>query len=324
MTGLDVADLTVIRPSATDRPAIGPVSFSLEPGSAMGVVGETGAGKTLTLRALMGLLPSGFNFTGSVRIGGYDRVYRTDDELRQLLGRSVGVVLQNPFTAFDPLKPVGSQIVEGVTRRRLATRTDARARAVELLEEMGFVHPEAVLRLFPNQLSGGMAQRVAIAMALMPRPSVLLADEPTSALDATLRLGVLELIRRFTTASGAVLVIISHDLRLVGRFCDTLVVMYGGRVVESGPARELLEQPRHPYTRALVACTPTLGLEGKRRLESITGNPPSLFQSEPRCRFAPRCGLALDACWHEEPPLLPFAGVNVACPVTANSGTDHE
>jgi oligopeptide/dipeptide ABC transporter ATP-binding protein len=319
MTGLDVSDLTVVRPAATDTPAIGPVSFSVAPGSAMGVVGETGAGKTLTLRALMGLLPSGFNFTGSVRIGADDRIYRTEADLRQLLGRAVGVVLQNPFTAFDPLKSVGSQIVEGVTRRHLATRPDAQARAAELLEEMGFAHPENVLRLFPNQLSGGMAQRVAIAMALMPKPSVLLADEPTSALDATLRLEVLELIRRFTTASGAVLVIISHDLRLVGRFCDTLVVMYGGRVVESGPARELLEKPRHPYTQALVACTPTLGTEGKRRLDSITGNPPSLFEAEARCRFAPRCGLAVDACWREEPPLEPLSGVNVACPVTVKA-----
>jgi oligopeptide/dipeptide ABC transporter ATP-binding protein len=317
VNGLSVSDLTVVRGSGAGPPAIGPISLSAEPGKAVGIVGETGAGKTLTLRALMGLLPAGFQLGGSVHLGNDEHVYRTEEELRRQLGRAIGVVLQNPFTAFDPLKSVGSQIVEGVVRRRLTSRSAARARAVELLEQMGFTHADDVMRLFPSQLSGGMAQRIAIAMALMPHPAVLLADEPTSALDATLRLGVLELICRFTAATGAVLVIISHDLRLIGRFCDTIVVMYGGRVVEAGPAKELLEHPRHPYTRALIACTPTIGARGKQPLASIPGSPPSLFQSEHRCRFAPRCPLVEDACWLEEPPLVPLSGVRVACPVVS-------
>jgi oligopeptide/dipeptide ABC transporter ATP-binding protein len=263
----------------------------------------------------MGLLPAGFHFSGSVEMGGDGRVYNSEDELRRLLGRRTGVVLQNPFTAFDPLKPVGSQVVEGVVRRRLADRATARARSVDLLEQMGFTHPGDVLKLYPSQLSGGMAQRIAIAMALMPQPTVLLADEPTSALDATLRLGVLQMLRRFTAVNSAVLVIISHDLRLVGRFCDTIVVMYGGRVIETGPAAELLAHPRHPYTRALIACTPMLGARGKVHLASIPGNPPSLFDPEHRCRFAPRCPLAEDTCWREEPALVAMSGVRVACSV---------
>jgi oligopeptide/dipeptide ABC transporter ATP-binding protein len=315
MTGLRVSDLTIVRGSAGGPPAVGPISLSAESGSAIGIVGETGAGKTLTLRALMGLLPAGFHFSGSVEMGGDGPVYTSEDELRGQLGRRTGVVLQNPFTAFDPLKPVGSQVVEGVVRRRQADRATARARSIDLLGEMGFANPGDVLKLYPSQLSGGMAQRIAIAMALMPQPTVLLADEPTSALDATLRLGVLQLLRRFTAMTGAVLVIISHDLRLVGRFCDTLAVMYGGRVIEAGPAAELLAHPRHPYTRALIACTPTLGVQGKVHLASIPGSPPSLFDPEQRCRFAPRCQLAEDACWREEPALVAMSGVRVACGV---------
>jgi oligopeptide/dipeptide ABC transporter ATP-binding protein len=313
MTGLRVSDLTVRRGTASGPPAIGPISLFADRGSAVGIVGETGAGKTLTLRALMGLLPAGFYLSGSVEMAGH--VYNSEDELRRQLGRSTGVVLQNPFTAFDPLKPVGSQIIEGVVRRRIADRAAARSRSVELLGQMGFAHPSDVLKLYPGQLSGGMAQRIAIAMALMPQPRVLLADEPTSALDATLRLGVLELLRRFTASTGAVLVLISHDLRLVGRFCDTIVVMYGGRVIESGPAGEVLAQPRHPYTRALIACTPVLGAQGKVHLASIPGSPPSLFHPEHRCRFAPRCELVEEMCWSEEPALTAVSDVQVACPV---------
>ncbi|HUB69779.1 MAG TPA: ABC transporter ATP-binding protein [Acidimicrobiales bacterium] len=315
MTGLQVSGLTVVRGSATGPPAIGPISLSLEPGKALGIVGETGSGKTMTLRALMGLLPANFHFRGEVRLG--REVGTTEDQLGRWLGRSVGVVLQNPFTAFDPLKSVGAQIVEGALRRRLLPRAEAHARAIELLEEMGFAHPEQILRLFPNQLSGGMAQRIAIAMALMPHPALLLADEPTSALDATLRLGVLRLIRRVTAATGAVLLIISHDLRLVSRFCDQIMVMYAGRAVESGPADELLNHPEHPYTRALIACTPALGSQGKRRLASIPGSPASLFQTEPCCRFAPRCSLAEEPCRHSEPQLLALGGAMVACPVVS-------
>lgn len=333
MSGLSVEDLTVSRShesskggngDASGPSAVGPISFEVDAGRAIGIVGETGAGKTLTLRALMGLLPTGFSFAGSVRIGARAQPCTSEHEMRALLGRDIGVVLQNPFNAFDPLRSVGSQIVEGVVRRRIAAPASARQRALSLLGEMGFPDPSEVLGLYPNQLSGGMAQRIAIAMALMPEPAVLLTDEPTSALDASLRVGVLELLQRFTAASGAVLVVISHDLRLVARFCTTLLVMYAGRVVESGPASELLDHPRHPYTTALVACTPQLGGEGKRRLASIPGNPASVYEREHRCRFAPRCELAVDACWRIEPELVAVNGTRarVACPLVTSEVDD--
>jgi oligopeptide/dipeptide ABC transporter ATP-binding protein len=235
------------------------------------------------------------------------------DALRAELGRRIGVVLQNPFTSFDPLKSVGSQIVEGVVRRKIMSRPEAEARARELLSEMGFADDSAVLRLFPHQLSGGMAQRISIAMAVMPQPAVVLADEPTSALDATLRTGVLELLRRFIESTGAVLVLVSHDLGLIAGFCQALIVMYGGRVVESGPATDLLSRPTHPYTKALVDCTPNIGGDSRRRLASIPGSAVSLFAAGEGCRYAPRCPFVMDVCHTIDPPLQAFGGTQVAC-----------
>jgi len=313
--GLDVSDLVIYRRRQQSR-GIGPLDFQIEQGSTLGIVGETGAGKTMALRALMGLLPEGFSMSASVRIGATGEPLTDAEALRGKLGKAVGVVPQNPLTAFDPLKSVGAQIVEGVVRRKMLTTGAALMRASKLLAEMGFSRPEDVLKLYPNQLSGGMAQRIAIVMAVMPEPSVVLADEPTSALDAVLRLGVLDLLQRLATESGSVLVLVSHDISLVARFCQRLIVMYGGRVVESGAAAELLSLPRHPYTKALLACTPLVGTEGRRTLATIPGRAASLFESNPGCRFAARCPLALDMCRHDEPQLVQRGSHRTACFVT--------
>jgi oligopeptide/dipeptide ABC transporter ATP-binding protein len=294
---------------------IGPLDFQVEEGAAVGIVGETGAGKTMALRALMGLLPGGFSMSASVRIGAAGEPLTDAQALRGALGRTVGVVPQNPPTAFDPLKSVGSQIIEGVVRRKMLAPGPAYARALGLLAEMGFQRPKDVLKLYPNQLSGGMAQRISIVMAVMPEPKVVLADEPTSALDAVLRLGVLDLLRRLAEARGSVLVLVSHDLGLVGRFCQHLVVMYGGRAVESGPADELLSRPRHPYTQALLACTPFVGAGGRRTLPSIPGQAASLIEGNPGCRFAARCPLALEICQRDEPQLVQHGRHRTACHV---------
>jgi oligopeptide/dipeptide ABC transporter ATP-binding protein len=292
---------------------IGPVSVAVAAGEAIGIVGETGAGKTLLLRSLMGLLPIGFTMSGSVSIGANGTQLQTEAALRAELGRRVGVVLQSPFTAFDPLRPVRTQLTEGVLRRKLLPPPAAKERAMNLLDQMGFERPEELIRLFPSQLSGGMAQRVAIAMAVMPDPDVVLADEPTSALDATLRVRVLELLQAFVRRRDAVLVMVSHDLRLAAEFSQRLVVLYSGRVVEFGPAREVSERPRHPYTRALTACTPSVGAEGKRELPTIPGTVPSPLEAITGCRFASRCPLVIDRCRIEEPQLRPMGGVQVAC-----------
>lgn len=306
---LEVSDLAISR---SGQPMIGPVSFAAAGGTTVALVGETGAGKTLVLRSLMGLLPAGFAMAGEIKIGNNGPM-KTPASLRSELGRRISVVLQSPFTAFDPLRPVGFQVTEGVLRRKLMRREAARERAAGLLRQMGFEQPDELGKLFPNQLSGGMAQRVAIAMSVMPRPDVLLADEPTSALDATLRVRVLELLRDFVRAQGAVLVMVSHDLGLVADFSQQLIVLYSGRVVESGPAGELLARPRHPYTQALIACTPQLGPAGRRELPSIKGSVPSPLQPITGCRFAARCPLVTGRCRTEEPRLRLIGGAQVAC-----------
>jgi oligopeptide/dipeptide ABC transporter ATP-binding protein len=309
-TGLRVTGLAISRGG---KPMIGPASFKVPAGAAVAIVGETGAGKTLLLRSLMGLLPAGFEMTGEIDIGAAGPPLRTAAALRGELGRHVGVVLQNPFTAFDPLRPVGAQLTEGVLRRKLMSKRAARDRAVAMLAQMGFDQPEELLRLFPGQLSGGMAQRIAIACAVMPDPGVLLADEPTSALDAMLRVRVLGLLAEFAARRGAALVMISHDLALAAEFSKQLVVLYSGRVVESGPAAELTASPRHPYTRALIACTPRLGETGKRELPNIPGSVPSPLAPLAGCRFAARCPLVVDRCRTEEPRLRMVGGALVAC-----------
>jgi oligopeptide/dipeptide ABC transporter ATP-binding protein len=312
-TGLAVRDLMVWREGNSVVPAVGPVSILARPGTAVGIVGETGAGKTLTLRALMGLLPPGFTMSGSVVFEEGSPARTEESELRAELGQRVGVVLQNPFSVFDPLKPVGSQVCEGVIRRRLLGKQQARDRASRLLGAMGFQSVQTLLKLFPNQLSGGMAQRVAIAMALMPEPTVLLADEPTSALDASLRVGALQLLKTFTRANNAVLVLVSHDLGLVSGFCESLLVLYGGRVVEAGPTEHLTDDPKHPYTKALWGCTPQIGDEGRRALPSIIGSVAPLAEGGTGCRFAPRCPEAVERCLKEEPVLEEAGSVDVAC-----------
>lgn len=316
-TGLRVAGLAIRRGGL---PVIGPVSFEVPAGAAISIVGETGAGKTLLLRSLMGLLPAGFDMAGEVSIGDGGPL-RTAAQLRAELGRRVGVVLQNPFTAFDPLRPVSRQITEGVLRRKLMSRQAAGERAAELLRQVGFERPEELQRLFPGQLSGGMAQRVAIAAAVMPDPGIVLADEPTSALDAMLRVRVLGLLREFTRQRGAALIMISHDLSLAAEFSQQLIVLYSGRVVEAGPAAELTGTSRHPYTRALITCTPRLGADGKRELPSIPGSVPSPLQPMRGCRFAARCPLVIDRCRTEEPELRPLGGARVACHVATEGGT---
>ncbi len=315
--GLRVSGLAI---SHGGTPMIGPVSFEVPAGASVTIVGETGAGKTLLLRSLMGLLPAGFEMAGEVHVSGAGQPLRTAAELRAQLGRLVGVVLQNPFQAFDPLRPVGRQVTEGVLRRKLIGKQAARERAVTLLRQMGFDRPEEVQRLFPSQLSGGMAQRVAIAAAVMPDPGVVLADEPTSALDAMLRVRVLGLLREFACCCGAALVMISHDLSLAAEFSQQLIVLYSGRVVEAGSAAELTAIPRHPYTRALLACTPQVSTEGKRELPSIPGSVPSPLQPLAGCRFAARCPLAIERCLTEEPRLRPLGGAQVACHVAEEGG----
>jgi|HubBroStandDraft_6_1064221.scaffolds.fasta_scaffold85424_2 oligopeptide/dipeptide ABC transporter ATP-binding protein len=316
-------DLRVVTagPSNASIVLVDGVSLEVAASEVVGVVGETGAGKTLTMRAALGLLPSGTRASGHIELDG--RVFPLERirEVRSLLGRATSVVLQNPVGAFDPLVRVGDQLIEGVLRLGLLSRPDALRRAAELLADMGFDDPAMVQRLYPHQLSGGMAQRVATAMGMMPRPRVLVLDEPTSALDANIRVEVLQLFRRTVRSEGTAAFLVSHDLGAVSHFCDRIAVMYAGRVVEYGETARVLSQPAHPYTRALLACSLALDSPSRQRLAIIPGVVPAPGKWPSGCPFRARCPLAQDICAEVRPALLGDDGRRVACHVATRVTT---
>jgi oligopeptide/dipeptide ABC transporter ATP-binding protein len=294
-------------------PLVDGVTLGLDAGEIVGIVGETGAGKTLTMRAILGLLPAGVHATGRIRIGGVTMALEEVLQVRSLLGRSTSVVLQNPVGMLDPLVRVGDQLIEGVVRLRLASKREAVERASGLLASMGFPDPGLVQRLYPHQLSGGMAQRVATAMGLMPRPRVLVLDEPTSALDANIRVEVMELFRRTAQEEGTGAFLVSHDLGVISHFCDRVAVMYAGRVVECGSTVSVLAEPAHPYTRALLACSVSLATPARTRLAIIEGAPPAPGRWPSGCPYRPRCPLAQEVCAQVRPPLASGASHGAAC-----------
>ncbi|MGN6187507.1 MAG: ABC transporter ATP-binding protein [Conexibacter sp.] len=289
------------------------VSLQLGAGELVGVVGETGAGKTLTMRAILGLLPAGTRASGRVRIGETEVALEDVRQLRAWLGRATSVVLQNPVGMLDPLVRIGDQLTEGVVRLGLASKAEAGERASELLASMGFPDPALIQRLYPHQLSGGMAQRVATAMGLMPRPRVLVLDEPTSALDANVRVEVMQLFRRTAQSERTGAFLVSHDLGVISHFCDRIAVMYAGRVVECGPTAAVLADPGHPYTKALLACSIALDAPPRERLPIVEGSPPAPGRWPSGCPYRTRCSIARDRCAEIRPPLAGPSGHAAAC-----------
>jgi oligopeptide/dipeptide ABC transporter ATP-binding protein len=278
----------------------------------VGVVGESGSGKSLTLRAITGLLPRGGTVSGGeVRVAGTDVVAASPAELRRLRGETVGMIFQEPMTALNPTMRIGAQIAEAARTHGLS-RSRARSRAIELLERMGFAEPERRANLYPHELSGGMRQRVMIAIALAGEPALLLCDEPTTALDATVTMKVLDLLVDLAADLQIGVVLVTHDLGVVARTCDRIVVMYAGRMVEEGPAKEVLRQPRHPYTLALLRAVPT---RDKKigDLKAIPGAPPVPTDELPGCPFAPRCELAQPECLDPVETTALGAGRKTAC-----------
>ncbi|HEY0277138.1 MAG TPA: ABC transporter ATP-binding protein [Solirubrobacterales bacterium] len=265
-------------------------------GEVVGVVGESGSGKSLTLRAIAGLLPPGLHVrAGEVEVGGIDLRTASRAEVHRLRGGVVGMIFQEPMTALNPTMRIGAQIAEAARAHGKLSAKQAKARALELLEQMGFTEPERRYRLYPHELSGGMRQRVVIAIALAGEPSLLLCDEPTTALDATVTMRVLDLIVGLAGKLDIGIVLVTHDLGVAARVCDRIVVMYAGRMVEEGPAEAVLRRPRHPYTLALLQAVPTreTTIEG---LKALPGAPPTAGEMPPGCPFAPRCGFAEPAC----------------------------
>ena len=296
--------------------AVNGISFDLGEGELLGVVGESGSGKSVTMMSLLKLLPMppAEIVSGGARLDGEDLMRLDSKDLRRVRGAHVGFVFQDPMTSLNPVLTVGYQITEPLRVHLGMGRTAAKERAVELLERVGI--PAAAGRLgdFPHQFSGGMRQRVMIAIALACNPKVLIADEPTTALDVTIQAQILDLVKRLRRESGMAIVWITHDLGVMAGLADRIMVMYGGLVVERASVRALYKHPRHPYTRGLLSTLPRLDGTRAERLESIPGQPPNLTRPPSACPFAPRCGHAFERCRRENPLLERVAeGHEVAC-----------
>ena len=281
------------------------VSFNLEPGATIGIVGESGSGKSVTSLALMGLLPKrSARVTASrMAFGGKDLLGLSANEMRALRGKDIAMVFQDPMTSLNPLMRCGEQIAEAIRFHQGKGRSEAKADAVALLDRMGIPNPDRRVLAYPFELSGGMRQRVMIAMALSCRPKLLIADEPTTALDVTIQAQILKLMRELQKDFGMALMLITHDLGVVRDMVEDLLVMYAGRIVERGKAAQVLAKPSHPYTLGLLRSIPSL--ERKvGRLASIEGTVPKPGEAVPGCRFHPRCYLAVEACKQGEPELV--------------------
>lgn len=309
---LEVRDLVVM---ASDLQAVRGISFSLPAGGRMGLMGESGSGKTLTALALMGLLPVGLTASGEVLHDGEDLTQLSDRALSGRRGRTLSMIFQDPMSALNPVQRVGEQIASVLRRHLNLSRTDAAAQTVDLVRQMRLPRPEQMVRAYPHELSGGQQQRLMIAMALACYPQLIIADEPTTALDVTVQKEVLRLLNNAVRERGCALLMITHDLPVVAAMCDSVAVMYAGRIVETGPVGEVFRNPRHPYTMALLNSQPSLekvAEDGDTRLESIPGLVPPLHAQPTGCAFRTRCGRASGTCSETNPP-LDGTGRMVAC-----------
>jgi oligopeptide transport system ATP-binding protein len=323
-TLLEVADLRTRfhMPEGTVY-AVNGVTFHLDEGETLAVVGESGCGKSVTMLSLLGLIPKppGEIASGSALYNGADLLKMTEQQLEHIRGKEIGMIFQDPMTSLNPVLTIGRQITEELRTHLGMTPHQAQQRAIELLEMVGIPDPQRRLSEYPHQFSGGMRQRVMIAMALSCLPSILIADEPTTALDVTIQAQIVELALRMREQLGMALIWITHDLGVVASIADRVMVMYAGFVVEEAGIDALYTDPRHPYTLALQAALPRHDRRRDHRLKSIAGAPPNLMVEPHGCPFAPRCDFAQDRCWAEAPSLTPVdAQHRVACWVDVKTG----
>jgi peptide/nickel transport system ATP-binding protein len=300
---LEIVGLSLAIDTPDGRAAIlQDVDLRLERGKTLGIVGESGSGKSMLLRAVLGLAPAASTIDGTVRFAGEDLGALDDEKRRRLLGRHVGIVFQNPMTSLNPVVRIGRQIDEAARFHLGLGRREARRRAVELLGSVGI--PDAGRRVddYPHQFSGGMRQRIMIAMALACEPELFVADEATTALDVTVQRDILDLLGEIQRERHMTMIVVSHDLGVVAGRTDDVAVMYSGRIVERAPTRTLFRAYRHRYTEALLTAIPHVGHEAHARLATIPGQPPSLLDRPPGCPFAPRCGFAVEECTQAFPP----------------------
>jgi peptide/nickel transport system ATP-binding protein len=311
---LDVEGLTVQFPTRRGvLTAVDSISFSIAPGEVLGVVGESGAGKSITGLAVIGLLePPGRIAAGEVRLEGRRIDDLPHEALRRIRGRRIGVIFQDPLTSLNPLYTIGQQLEETILTHLPLSKSQARERALSLLREVGIPAPEARYGAYPHHFSGGMRQRVVIALALAAEPRLLIADEPTTALDVSIQAQIIALLKRLAGERGAAVMLITHDMGVIAETAQRVAVMYAGRIVEIGPVRDVIHSPRHPYTVGLMGSIPKVGIR-KQKLMQIDGAMPRLNAIPPGCAFNPRCPRRFERCFVERPELLSAGASRAAC-----------
>jgi len=304
--------------------AVNGVSFKLKEGETLGIVGESGCGKSVTMMSMLRLIPSppGKVVAGTAMYQGKDLLKMSDEEIRHIRGSQISVVFQDPMTSFNPVLTIGRQVAEPLQIHSGVSQQQALDRAAEMLTMVGIPKAKDRLNDYPHQFSGGMRQRVMIAMSLICTPQILIADEPTTALDVTIQAQIVELVKRLRDELGMAIIWITHDLGIIAGLADRVNVMYGGYVIEEAPVKELYAHPSHPYTLGLLGSLPRMDETGYRRLTSIDGLPPVLLEKPSYCPFAPRCTYAIERCWHENPQLIPVGPEhNAACWVNPSTGS---
>jgi oligopeptide/dipeptide ABC transporter ATP-binding protein len=284
--------------------AVDGVSFSVEPGKLMGLVGESGSGKTVSVLSIMRLLPESARIVGGqILFEGRDLTKLPEPEMRKMRGARIAMIFQEPMTSLNPVFTIGNQIAEAIRLHQNVSRGEGRERTIEALRMVGIADPERRVDDYPHQLSGGMRQRVMIAMALSCNPRVLIADEPTTALDVTIQAQILDLIRELQSRLGLAVILVTHDLGIVAEYADDVTILYAARVMEQASSAELFRSPMNPYTKGLLESIPGADGTRRRRLQAIPGTIPNALRPPPGCRFHPRCPIAIAACAEVEPPL---------------------
>ena len=296
---LEVKDLTVsLKSHGGEVQAVRGVDFVVNEGEVLSIVGESGCGKSVTAQTIMGLLPKKLikRQSGSIRFQGQELMGLSRSQLRKYKGAQMSMVFQDPMTSLNPTMKIGHQIIEGIVKHQKLSKKVAKQKAIELLHLVGIPHPEERYRQYPHELSGGMRQRVLIAIALSCHPKLIIADEPTTALDVTVQAQILDILKDLKTRLKTSIILITHDLGVVAEIAQRVIVMYAGKVVEKGTVEDILEHPNHPYTKALLSSLPRTDAKEKIRLKPIEGTPPDLYSPPKGCPFAPRCDNAMEIC----------------------------
>jgi peptide/nickel transport system ATP-binding protein len=298
--------------------ALDDISFQIAPGEILGVVGESGAGKSLTGASIIGLLdPPGRIAGGEIRLSGQRIDHLPNEQMRRIRGRKIGAIFQDPLTSLNPLYTVGRQIIETIRTHLAVSESEARKRAIALLQETGISAAEARIDQYPHQFSGGMRQRVVIALALAAEPELIVADEPTTALDVSVQAQIIELLKNMGKRHGSAVMLITHDMGVIAEACDRVAVMYAGRIVEIGPVADVIHRPAHPYTVGLMGAIPSME-QDRERLLQIEGSMPRLNATPKGCPFNPRCPRAFDRCFVERPDLMQAPATLSACWLNAD------